>query len=148
MTKAAKDKIDIVRYDAFEKGMRKNLNFGHSIGHAFESYFLKINKPITHGKAIAAGMICESWISSKLYGADCVLLPEIESMIDSNFSRLEISTSTIPVLLDLMRQDIFTHIEIHVDGIKTQESGEQRVFTGTHEIAHVDHLAADASGNG
>ncbi len=103
--RAAKDKIDIVRYDAFEKGMRKNLNFGHTIGHAFESYFLKSGQPITHGKAIAAGMICESWISHQLFGDDCVALAEIEAMIDLSFPRLELSAANIPVLLELMRQD-------------------------------------------
>lgn len=103
--KAAKDKIDIVRYDAFEKGIRKNLNFGHTIGHAFESYFMKSGQSITHGKAIAAGMICETWISEKLYGEDCVILEEIEGLIDLNFERLAIPSDKIPLVLDLMRQD-------------------------------------------
>ncbi len=103
--KAAKDKIDIVRYDTHEKGIRKNLNFGHTIGHAFESFFLKTATPITHGKAVAAGMICESWISSQLYGEDCVLLPEIEGMIDKSFDRLDIQEKHIPEFMELMRHD-------------------------------------------
>jgi len=68
--KAARDKIDIVKSDFLEKGIRKNLNFGHSIGHAFESYFLKSDQPVTHGQAIAAGMICEAYISQKIYDFD------------------------------------------------------------------------------
>lgn len=105
ITKAARDKMDIVRHDALEKGIRKNLNFGHTIGHAIESYFLKSGSPVTHGQAIAAGIICEAQISSKIYEFECTQLKEIVEMIDINFDRLEIDESIIPDLLDLMRQD-------------------------------------------
>ncbi|PLW94966.1 MAG: 3-dehydroquinate synthase [Marinilabiliales bacterium] len=105
ITKAARDKIDIVHHDALEKGMRKNLNFGHTIGHAIESYYLMHDKPITHGQAIAAGMICETWISSKIFDIECTQTDEIVEMIDLNFEKFDISEATIPELLDLMRQD-------------------------------------------
>lgn len=105
ITKAARDKIDIVHHDALEKGMRKNLNFGHTIGHAIESYYLMHDKPITHGQAIAAGMICETWISSKIFDMDCTQIDEIVDMIDLNFDKFDFGEDTIPELLDLMRQD-------------------------------------------
>lgn len=103
--KAARDKIDIVRHDALEKGIRKNLNFGHTIGHAIESHFLKSGKPVTHGQAIAAGIICEAWISSRIYAFECTQLDEIVEMIDINFNRFDLDESVIPDLLNLMRQD-------------------------------------------
>lgn len=103
--KAARDKIDIVRHDAREKGVRKNLNFGHTIGHAIESYYLKAGKPVTHGQAIAAGMICEAWISSHIFKIECIKLKEIVQMIDLNFERFDLDESVIPELLALMRQD-------------------------------------------
>ncbi len=103
--KAAKDKIDIVRFDTLEKGIRKNLNFGHTIGHAFESYYLKSKTPVTHGMAIAAGMICEAWISSKIFNIECVQLNIIVNMIDANFNRFDIGEDEIPVLMTLMKQD-------------------------------------------
>lgn len=103
--KAARDKIDIVHHDALERGMRKNLNFGHTIGHAIESYYLKLDRPITHGQAIAAGMICETWISSKIFEIECSQMDEIVSMIDMNFEKFDISEEAIPQLLELMRQD-------------------------------------------
>lgn len=103
--KAARDKIDIVRHDAREKGVRKNLNFGHTIGHAIESYYLKASKPVTHGQAIAAGMICEAWISSKIYEIECTRLKEIVETIDINFDRFDMDESVVPDLLELMRQD-------------------------------------------
>ncbi len=105
IVRSAKDKIDIVRYDKMEKGIRKNLNFGHTVGLAFESYFLKREKNITHGQAIAAGMICEAWISSKMTELECTHVDEIIKMMDKNFERLEITEKDIPELMEIMRQD-------------------------------------------
>lgn len=56
-------KNDIVTKDPLEKGERKKLNFGHTFGHAIESYHLAEGNPILHGEAIALGMITESKIS-------------------------------------------------------------------------------------
>lgn len=103
--KAAKDKIDIVRHDFNEKGIRKNLNFGHTIGHAFENYFLSINQPVMHGQAIAAGMLCESWMSKQMFGFESTQLDEIVEMIDLNFQRFDLNETQIPLLINLMRQD-------------------------------------------
>lgn len=105
ISRSAKDKIDIVRYDKMEKGIRKNLNFGHTIGLAFESLFLKRNIKITHGQAIAAGMICETWISSKMTELECTNVEEIIKMIDVNFDRLELSEKDVPEIMSIMKQD-------------------------------------------
>lgn len=58
-------KNEIVQSDPYEKGMRKALNFGHTLGHAIESYFMEstTHESILHGEAVAAGMILESHIS-------------------------------------------------------------------------------------
>lgn len=56
-------KQNIVNQDFEEKNIRKILNFGHTIGHAIESLFLKAGNPISHGKAVAIGMICETRLS-------------------------------------------------------------------------------------
>ncbi len=61
-------KCEIVNEDRNETGMRKLLNFGHTFGHAFESFFRKSNLPITHGHAVALGMIGEAYISTKMSG--------------------------------------------------------------------------------
>lgn len=55
-------KKEVVDHDPFEKGLRKILNFGHTIGHAIETQFLNSRNPLLHGEAIAIGMICEAWI--------------------------------------------------------------------------------------
>jgi 3-dehydroquinate synthase len=105
IVRSAKDKIDIVRYDKLEKGIRKNLNFGHTVGLAFESFFLKKGEQITHGQAIAAGMICEAWISSKMTELHCEKLDEITLMFDKNFDRLQLNKDDIPEIIEIMRQD-------------------------------------------
>ncbi len=56
----------IVKSDLKENGLRKILNFGHTIGHAIESTYMTKEKKLLHGEAIAIGMICESYISYKL----------------------------------------------------------------------------------
>lgn len=53
----------IVAQDPFEKGIRKALNFGHTVGHAFESFAMESGNPILHGYAVAAGMVCELYYS-------------------------------------------------------------------------------------
>ena len=61
-----KIKSDIVKKDLKENGLRKILNFGHTIGHAIETTYLnKLNK-FLHGEAIAIGMICEAYISNHI----------------------------------------------------------------------------------
>jgi len=56
-------KNKIVLLDPFEKGERKKLNFGHTFGHAIESYYLQKDTPVLHGQAIALGMLIESKMS-------------------------------------------------------------------------------------
>jgi len=58
-------KKGVVDQDPFEKGLRKILNFGHTIGHAIETQLLTSEHPLLHGEAIAIGMICEAWIGQQ-----------------------------------------------------------------------------------
>jgi len=57
-------KVNIVESDLTEQGRRKLLNFGHTIGHALESFYLATDHPMTHGQCVALGMLVESRISS------------------------------------------------------------------------------------
>ncbi len=59
-------KQEIVDQDRREKSLRKILNFGHTIGHAIESYFLESETPLLHGEAIAWGMYAELILSSQI----------------------------------------------------------------------------------
>jgi 3-dehydroquinate synthase len=56
-------KASVTRADPKEKGLRKILNAGHTIGHALESHLLSKEKKVLHGEAIAAGLVCEGYIA-------------------------------------------------------------------------------------
>ncbi len=60
---SVKVKEDIVEQDPFEHGIRKALNLGHTVGHAFESLALAQGQPVLHGYAVAWGIICELYLS-------------------------------------------------------------------------------------
>ena len=81
ITLSVKLKIKITRKDPEEKGERKKLNFGHTFGHAIESYYLEKGTPIFHGEAIFMGMILETELSI-LSNSD---KNEIKNYILSNF---------------------------------------------------------------
>ena len=63
ITKTANYKKKIVAEDLFDERKRHILNFGHTIGHALESYCLIKKKEISHGHAVALGICCEAWLS-------------------------------------------------------------------------------------
>ncbi len=105
MVMSVQDKMVVVEKDKHESGLRKILNFGHTIGHALETFLMKTDTPATHGEAVAAGMICAAWISSRREGTSCKREQEIIDFIDKNFQRLSFSRKDIPALLQLMQQD-------------------------------------------
>jgi 3-dehydroquinate synthase len=97
-------KKQVVEADPTEKGKRKLLNFGHSLGHALESYFLS-KQAIAHGHAVALGMIGESYVSYKRGVLAVDEYREIEQCIIRVFPMLEIPEEAIEELIELMRND-------------------------------------------
>lgn len=65
---ALRFKVKITDEDPEEKGVRKILNFGHTAGHAFESWMFRRNTPVTHGEAVANGMLVALILSNLLSG--------------------------------------------------------------------------------
>ena len=99
-------KNEVVTEDPLEKGRRKILNFGHTIGHAVESYSLsKDKKPLTHGEAIAIGMICEAWLSQKNSTLSAEELEEIRTYISSVYPAYKIKEKSFEKLSILMQSD-------------------------------------------
>ena len=78
-------KLEIVNKDPFEKSIRKKLNFGHTMGHAIESYLLDSNAPTLHGFAIAKGMIIESFIAKKENLLNEASFNEIKTVLNEKF---------------------------------------------------------------
>ena len=100
-------KNKIVLQDPTENGIRKALNFGHTLGHAIESYFLENEnkKTLLHGEAIAVGMILESYISwqKKLISATEYL--EIKNAINAIFETIVFEEEDIKPITDLLIHD-------------------------------------------
>jgi 3-dehydroquinate synthase len=95
----------IVKIDPFERKERKLLNFGHTIGHAFEALNMDAEQPLTHGKAIAMGMICEAWLSHMAAGLPASDLEEISGWIIRNFGHLPVATGDTRELFRLLSHD-------------------------------------------
>jgi 3-dehydroquinate synthase len=99
-------KQHVVEADPTEKGLRKILNFGHTLGHAIETYFLgKPKLHLLHGEAIAAGMICEAFLSFKRGMIDQKTLENIEEFIFSVYGKAIITASDIEPIIALTAQD-------------------------------------------
>lgn len=98
-------KRDIVEKDPFEKNIRKALNFGHTIGHAIESYYLETKNRLLHGEAIAIGMVCESFLSYKKGFLTFAELDEITTTIRYFYDIIEIPQKSFDDLFNIMYQD-------------------------------------------
>ncbi len=94
----------IVAEDPTEKGIRKALNLGHTIGHAFESFALR-HSPILHGYAVAYGLICELYLSAVKTGFPADKLRQTAGFINKHYGKLPISCNDYPSLLELMTHD-------------------------------------------
>ena len=97
-------KNEIVSKDLKENGIRKALNFGHTLGHAIESYFLESEdkKQLLHGEAIAIGMILESHLS---YQSNLITkedFAEIKYIITDVFEKIQFNESDILKIMNLL----------------------------------------------
>ena len=99
-------KNNIVATDFNENGLRKILNFGHTIGHAFEAVSSDNGiMPLLHGEAVAAGMICEAYLSNKHCSLSNTELEEICDTIREVIGEIDISGLSVFQLLDRMKND-------------------------------------------
>ncbi len=100
-------KNDVVIADPKEMGIRKSLNFGHTVGHAVETWSLVNDDDdhLTHGEAIAIGMICEAWLSWKKTGLQEDELNQIVAVITGLYPKYFISESANEDLYNIMLKD-------------------------------------------
>jgi 3-dehydroquinate synthase len=98
-------KAAIVSLDFTEQGKRKNLNFGHTFGHAFESLYLNSNEPILHGMAIVAGMICEVLVSEVLLKLPKNVAEDIIQFLTAHYQKIPFTQEDFPAILSLMKND-------------------------------------------
>ncbi len=99
-------KNKIVLADPFEKNIRKTLNYGHTIGHAIESWSLVNEKnSLLHGESIAIGMICEAYLAKETNELSEEELEKITNTFIKFFGRYKIRPGIENALLDIMKQD-------------------------------------------
>lgn len=104
------DSIAVKNYfvteDPKEQSVRKALNFGHTFGHAFETFSMRHNDhPILHGKAVAFGMVCELMLSEKKCGLNHDDAKRIYEYINSQYGKMEFAEYDFAELLELMTHD-------------------------------------------
>lgn len=98
-------KEDIVEKDPFEKNIRKALNLGHTVGHAFESLALENNRPVLHGYAVAWGIICELYFSFIKVGFPKDKLRQTIQFIKENYGVLTFDCKQYDRLYEFMTHD-------------------------------------------
>ena len=100
-------KHEIVEKDPFEGSIRKHLNFGHTLGHAIESYFLSHpnKEDLLHGEAIAIGMVLECYISTELLGFPKADLEQITKVINDVYTPVTFETTDYDAIIDLLKYD-------------------------------------------
>ena len=94
----------IVTEDPTEKGIRKALNLGHTVGHAFESLALQ-RHPVLHGYAVAWGLVCELYLSVAKTGFPVEKMRQMTRFIFEHYGRMPITCDDYPTLLELMTHD-------------------------------------------
>jgi len=103
--KSVSIKKSVVEKDPKESGLRKILNFGHTIGHAFESFYLDSDKHLLHGEAIAIGMISEAFLSNKKSGLTSDELEQITNLFLGVYGKIEIPAADVDAIVALCSQD-------------------------------------------
>lgn len=95
----------IVTEDPKELGIRKALNFGHTVGHALESLSFAQNRPMLHGHAVAAGMICELYMSHKSCGMPIDTVRQVTHFIKEQYPPFIFSCDDYNTLYKYMTHD-------------------------------------------
>jgi 3-dehydroquinate synthase len=98
-------KAYFVLNDPTEKNIRKSLNFGHTMGHAFESLAMEQNRPVLHGYAVAWGMIGELALSVRNCDFPVGERDQITRWLLDIYGKLEIATTDFDRLFELMTHD-------------------------------------------
>ena len=103
--KAAMTKDEVVAFDMREAGLRKILNFGHTIGHALESYYLDKENYLTHGEAVALGMYSSLYLSVKYCGLDEKWLFFYEMWFKGNLNLMNLNGFDVDAIYSYVSHD-------------------------------------------
>lgn len=95
----------IVEADPTERGLRKALNLGHTVGHAFESLAMRRGTPVLHGYAVAWGLVCELYLSTLKTGFPVDRMRQTVAFINEYYGKMPITCDDYAELLELMTHD-------------------------------------------
>ena len=105
VAESIKVKERIVEADPHEHGIRKALNLGHTMGHAFESLAMRRGTPILHGYAVAYGLISELYMSARKTAFPTDRMHQTVRFIRENYGTINITCDDYPTLIELMHHD-------------------------------------------
>jgi 3-dehydroquinate synthase len=98
-------KKNIVAQDPLEQGLRKQLNLGHTIGHAIESLSWKTPTPLLHGEAVAIGTLLAAYLSWRLLGWPVGELETLNQYIRSLYAPYDLTLLNRAAIWELILQD-------------------------------------------
>ncbi|MEE4176223.1 MAG: 3-dehydroquinate synthase [Bacteroides sp.] len=99
-------KSDIVQRDPLERNIRKSLNFGHTLGHAFETYsLLNDANPLLHGEAVILGMMGEILLSERMNLLDETYVEEILSALFDFAVYYDFTEASIHSVMEFVQHD-------------------------------------------
>ncbi len=103
--KSIRTKTEIVEKDYLENGNRKVLNFGHTVGHALESFCMANGQDVLHGEAIAVGIICESFLSSQRNRWKAHVVDQIKTILKPFTGNLKFTSDDYPEIVKFLNAD-------------------------------------------
>lgn len=123
-------KQHVVELDPKETGLRKCLNFGHTIGHALEELSFQKGAPLRHGYAVMQGMVAELWLSAQILGLPMNVVDRVAQCMRTYYGAAQIAESDFDAIMAYMRND------------KKNASANEINFTllsevGKYEVNHI-----------
>ncbi len=118
----------VVAEDPHEHGIRRALNLGHTVGHAFESFaMIDRHSPVPHGYAVAWGIVVELVLSTMLQGFPSDLLHRYASFVRSVYGAFDITCDNYPALLALMAHDKKNSSPEHINFTLLSDVGQIKI---------------------
>ncbi len=105
VAQSIKCKSRIVAQDPHERGIRKALNLGHTVGHALESLSLEQGRPILHGYAVAYGLVCELFLSAAHTGFPTEKMRQTVRFVRDNYGPFAFTCEDYAHIYDTMLHD-------------------------------------------
>ena len=102
---SVKIKQRIVNADPLEQGLRRALNLGHTVAHALESRSLEHGKAVTHGHAVACGLVTEAVLSHMMLKFPSEDLHLLAKYVRDHYGAINVTCKDYPVLLEYMHHD-------------------------------------------